>query len=115
MPRVKGSRGGEEPPRRYRWGPRSPSWRARRRAEHGGARESKRSGGTMAELRVPTLTLPAAVLDADGYRTAGQVFLPAQAFAHTGATRPEEWINGPGNFFPFLPEGAQRPVVLNKS
>lgn len=69
----------------------------------------------MAELRVPTLALPAAVLDAEGYRTAGQVFLPAQAFAHSGATRPEEWINSPGNFFPFLPEGSQTAVVLNKS
>jgi hypothetical protein len=68
----------------------------------------------MTELRVPTLALPAAVLDAEGYRTAGQVFLPAQAHDHTGATRPVEWINGPGDFFPFLPEGARSPVVLNK-
>ena len=69
----------------------------------------------MGDLQVPTVALPAAVLDAEGYRTSGQVFLPAQASAHTGATRPEEWINGHGDFFPFLPEGARSPVILNKS
>jgi hypothetical protein len=69
----------------------------------------------MAELRVPTVSLPAEVVDANGRRSAGQVFLPAQASAHSGATRPVEWINSPGDFFPFLPEGAPSAVILNKS
>jgi hypothetical protein len=69
----------------------------------------------MAELRVPTVTLPAEVVDASGDRSAGRVFVPALASAHTGATRPEEWINGGGDFFPFLPEGAKGAVILNKS
>jgi hypothetical protein len=69
----------------------------------------------MAELRVPTVSLPAEVVDGEGRRSAGQVFMPAQASAHSGATRPVEWINSPGDFFPFLPEGAQSAVILNKS
>ena len=69
----------------------------------------------MAELRVPTVSLPAEVVDAGGRRSAGQVFMPAQASAHSGATRPVEWINSPGDFFPFLPEGAPAAVILNKS
>jgi hypothetical protein len=69
----------------------------------------------MAELRVPTVSLPADVVDASGRRSAGRVFLPAQASAHSGATRPVEWINGPGDFFPFLPTGAAAAVILNKS
>jgi hypothetical protein len=69
----------------------------------------------MAELRVPTVSLPAEVVDAGGGRSAGQVFMPAQASAHSGATRPVEWINSPGDFFPFLPEGATSAVILNKS
>jgi hypothetical protein len=68
----------------------------------------------MAELRVPTVSHPAEVVDADGRRTAGQVFLPAQASSHSGETRPEEWINAPGDFFPFLPAGGAF-VILNKS
>jgi hypothetical protein len=42
------------------------------------------------------------------------VFVPTLASAHSGATRPEEWINEGGEFFPFLPEGASKPVILNK-
>ncbi|HEX6738470.1 MAG TPA: hypothetical protein VF310_09370 [Vicinamibacteria bacterium] len=64
---------------------------------------------------MPTVSHAAEVVEAGGRRTAGQIFLPAQASAHSGETRPEEWINGPGDFFPFLPEGAKGFVILNKS
>ena len=69
----------------------------------------------MVELRVPIVSLPAEVVDVDGRRTAGMVFVPAQASAHSGRTRPEEWINTPGDFFPFQPAGAPVAVILNKS
>jgi hypothetical protein len=42
------------------------------------------------------------------------VFLPAAAESHAGAMRAEEWMNDPAAFFPFLPDGEGRPVILNK-
>jgi hypothetical protein len=44
----------------------------------------------------------------------GRVFLPATAESHAGAMRAEEWMNDPVAFFPFLPDGEGRPVILNK-
>jgi len=65
-------------------------------------------------LRVPRLLRAAEVLCADGQRLRGRVFLPAAAEAHPGAMRAEEWLNDRGDFFPFLPDGEGRPVILNK-
>ena len=47
----------------------------------------------MTELRVPTVALNAEVLCADGQTFKGRVFLPAAASRHTGAMRPQEWMN----------------------
>ncbi len=40
--------------------------------------------------------------------------MPAAASNHEGAMRPEEWINEPRRFFPFLPDDATGPLILNK-
>jgi hypothetical protein len=68
----------------------------------------------MNELRVPTVALPAEILFADGRTLMGRIFVPAAASHHEGAMRPEEWINDPHWFFPFLPDDASGPVILNK-
>jgi hypothetical protein len=68
----------------------------------------------MSELRVPTIATIAQVTCADGRVFAGRVFMPAAAFRHTGPMRPDEWINEPAAFFPFLPDREDVPVLLNK-
>jgi hypothetical protein len=68
----------------------------------------------MAELRVPTIALPAELLAADGRTLVGRIFVPAAAHRHTGAMKAEEWLNEPSDFFPFLADGASTSVILNK-
>jgi hypothetical protein len=68
----------------------------------------------MSELRVPTVPVLAEVLCADGRRFQGQIFLPATALRHPGATRAAEWLNDANAFFPFLPAGGEGPVLFNK-
>jgi hypothetical protein len=66
-------------------------------------------------LRVPTVALDAEVLCADGRTFLGRIFVPPSASHHEGATRPEEWMNEETRFFPFLPDKAVVPIILNKS
>ena len=66
------------------------------------------------DLRIPTVAIAAEVLLESGEKLAGQVFLPLLASRHSGRPRPDEWINQPTGFFPFLPEGRPHAVVLNK-
>lgn len=68
----------------------------------------------MSELRVPTVSVLAEILCADGRRFQGQIFLPASALRHSGATRAAEWLNEPSPFFPFLSAGSDGPVLFNK-
>jgi hypothetical protein len=68
----------------------------------------------MTELRVPTIVLIADVECADGRRFRGRIFIPAASPLHAGPTRPEEWLNDAALFFPFLPDDAPQPVLLNK-
>jgi hypothetical protein len=63
---------------------------------------------------VPRLLRAAEVVCADGRVLRGRVFLPAAAESHTGAVRMAEWLEEPGWFFPFLPDGEGRPVLLSK-
>ncbi|HXK09588.1 MAG TPA: hypothetical protein VMT70_08090 [Vicinamibacteria bacterium] len=65
-------------------------------------------------FQVPRLLRAAEVLCADGRVLHGRVFLPATAESHPGAMRAEEWMNDAAPFFPFLPDGEGRPVILNK-
>lgn len=81
-----------------------------RAADNGGTLKEE----SMSELRVPTLALSAEVLCADGRSFAGRIFIPVTASRHTGPMRAEEWINEPWAFFPFLPDDADAPVILNK-
>ena len=69
----------------------------------------------MTELRVPTVGLAAEILCADGRSFRGRIFVPATASRHPGPMRPEEWMNEPTPFFPFLPDEATAPVILNKT
>lgn len=68
----------------------------------------------MDELRVPTIATMAEVACADGRVLVGRVFIPDGAFRHAGPMRPDEWINEPADFFPFLLQGEERTVLLNK-
>ncbi|HSD26485.1 MAG TPA: hypothetical protein VLL75_04230 [Vicinamibacteria bacterium] len=72
-------------------------------------------GTTEAEFHVPRLLRAAEVLCSDGRVLRGRVFLPATADSRAGAMRAEEWMNEPAGFFPFLPDGEGRPVILNKA
>ena len=65
-------------------------------------------------LRVPRVLRSAEVLLADGMRLKGRLFLPASSDAHAGVMRVDEWMNEPTAFYPFLPDGEGRPVVLGK-
>lgn len=66
------------------------------------------------ELRVPTVPLTAEIRYFDERPLRGKIFIPARAYTHDGAMRPDEWINQATNFFPFLPDGARRAQLLNK-
>jgi hypothetical protein len=67
------------------------------------------------EFHVPRLLRAAEVVCSDGRVLRGRVFLPATAESHPGAMRAEEWMNDPAAFFPFLPDGEGRPIILNKA
>ena len=67
----------------------------------------------MSELRVPTLSLQAEVLCADGRRFTGRIFVPASASRHPGPMRPEEWLNEAAPFIPFVLDDGNG-MVLNK-
>jgi hypothetical protein len=67
------------------------------------------------EFRVPRLLRAAEILCSNGRVLRGRVFLPATAESHSGVMRAEEWMNDPAAFFPFLPDGEGRPVILNKA
>lgn len=66
------------------------------------------------DLRVPVAALPVEVRHLDGRTVAGRIFVPAAALRHDGPTRPDEWINGAGRFFPFLPNESAQSVLVNK-
>jgi hypothetical protein len=66
------------------------------------------------ELRVPTVAMEAEILCADGRSFRGRVFVPGLALRHSGPMRLEEWLNDTPQFFPFLPDDADAPVLMNK-
>lgn len=63
---------------------------------------------------MPTVAMTAEVTLDDGRTLSGRVFLPAMAPRHSGQPRPDEWINQPTGFFPFLIDGEERALILNK-
>jgi hypothetical protein len=71
--------------------------------------------GESPEFHVPRLLRAAEVVCGDGRVLRGRVFLPATADSHAGAMRAEEWMNDDAAFFPFLPDGEGRPIILNKA
>jgi hypothetical protein len=58
--------------------------------------------------------MTAEILCADGRSFTGRVFVPTLASRHTGPMRLEEWLNDTPRFFPFLPDDADSPVLMNK-
>lgn len=68
----------------------------------------------MSELRVPTVAMVSGVTCLDGRTFHGRIFVPASASTHEGPMRAQEWMNGGGQFFPFLPDDAKSPIILNK-
>ena len=68
----------------------------------------------MEDLRVPTVALSAEILLADGQRLYGRVFRATLSQRHAGEPLPDEWINAATDFFPFLPDGGDGTVLLNK-
>jgi hypothetical protein len=67
------------------------------------------------ELRVPTISLPAELVFADGSNLRGNLFLPAASAVHGGPTSPREHLNAAGEFLAFLPDEVSVPVILNKA
>jgi hypothetical protein len=67
----------------------------------------------MEELRVPTTQIEAELQLDDARILRGTVFVPA-ASSHAGAKRPDEWINEPAAFYPFLIEGRDTPEIFSK-
>ena len=68
----------------------------------------------MTDLAIPTIQLQAEIRYFDERPLSGRIFLSPQAQHHAGPTRPEEWMNEGGPFFPFIPDGSERTVILNK-
>jgi hypothetical protein len=68
----------------------------------------------MSELRVPMVALGVELYLADGSRQQGRIFVPETAHLHDGPTRPDEWLNDPAPFFPFLPDDAEAALLVNK-
>lgn len=69
---------------------------------------------SVSKLRVPTIATAADIACVDGRTFGGRIFIPANASNHPGPMRPEEWINEPPAFFPFLPDDASTPFMLAK-
>jgi hypothetical protein len=65
-------------------------------------------------LYIPRLLRAAEIVFSDGRVLRGRVFVPASAAAHAGPMRVDEWLEDPAPFFPFLPDGEGRPVLVNK-
>jgi hypothetical protein len=67
----------------------------------------------MEELRVPTTQVEAELQLDDGRVLRGTIFVPASS-SHTGAKRPDEWINEEAAFFPFRIEGSEATEIFSK-
>ncbi len=68
----------------------------------------------LVSYRVPTTTVDASVVCANGAKLTGRLFLASGTTFHTGPLRPEERLNDTSAFLPFLADGASRAVLLSK-
>jgi hypothetical protein len=69
----------------------------------------------MHNFKVPTVPLAAEIQCADGTVLRGTVFLAADSAVQAGPMLPDEWINGPTAFFPFLQTRTESAILVNKS
>ena len=67
----------------------------------------------MESLKTPVITFAARVDFIGGRTESGQVFM-APIAQHARATRPEERMNERDSFFPFLPDGKDHAILINK-
>lgn len=67
----------------------------------------------MEELRVPTTQIDAELQLDDTRILRGTIFVPDSS-SHTGAKRPDEWINETDVFFPFRIEGSGTTELFSK-
>ena len=68
----------------------------------------------MEELRVPTTQVEAELQLDDARVLRGAIFVPASS-SHSGAKRPDEWINETAVFFPFQIEGSRTTELFSKN
>jgi len=66
------------------------------------------------DYRLPTKAVAAKILCADARSFFGFIFMPPASRSGFGAPTPGEWMNEETAFFPFLPSGEDRSVLLNK-
>lgn len=68
----------------------------------------------MDDLRVPTISLPAEILCADGETVQGEVFLPAQSARQPGAMPPDEWVESLPRFFPVRSRATRDLTIVSR-
>ncbi len=68
----------------------------------------------MDDLRVPTTSLPAEILCADGETVQGEVFLPAQSARQPGPMPPDEWVESVHVFFPVRSTKTRALTIVNR-
>ncbi|MFW5784577.1 MAG: hypothetical protein ACOCW1_00205 [Chitinispirillaceae bacterium] len=68
----------------------------------------------MDSLRIPVVEREIVLFFSDGSRKAGKSFVSASAPDHTGTMRIGEWLNSEEDYFPFLPDEEESPILVNK-
>jgi len=69
---------------------------------------------TMDDLRVPTRSLPAEILCADGATVQGDVFLPEHSARQPGPMPPDEWVDTMHTFFPIRGRATRALTIVNR-
>jgi hypothetical protein len=69
----------------------------------------------MTGFSVPRLAVPASVLQTDGQRRRGHIFVGERMPTHTGHETPLEMLNRPEGFFPFRPDGEDAVLLVTKA
>jgi hypothetical protein len=69
----------------------------------------------MHDLKVPTIPLATEIQCVDGTVLRGTVYLAADSAVQSGPMLPDEWINSPAMFFPFLPVRSESTILVNKA
>jgi hypothetical protein len=68
----------------------------------------------MEQLRIPTAPFDVEIRYFDERPLRGKIFVPSRAALHDGPMRPEEFLNQPMLFLPFVSDDDDRAMLLNK-